>query len=52
MTVMAVRQRLGPVVHSEACLTADTCLTPDPRVTSLIPAWSHTFLRLIMKCLL
>ena len=25
------------------CLTADTCLTTDPGVASLIPAQSHTF---------
>ena len=28
------------------CLTADTCLTADPGVTSLIPAQSHTFLEI------
>ena len=26
-----------------ACLAADTCLTADPVVASLIPAQSHTF---------
>ena len=24
------------------CLTVDTCLTADPGITRLIPAWSHT----------
>ena len=34
---------LGRVAQSVTCLTADACLTADPGVTSLIPAWSHTF---------
>ena len=28
------------------CLTADTCLTADPGVASLIPARSHTFVEI------
>ena len=28
------------------CLTADTCLTADPGVASLIPAWFHTFMEI------
>ena len=28
------------------CLTADTWLTADPGVASLIPAWSHTFVEI------
>ena len=27
-------------------LTADMCLTADPGVASLIPAWSHTFVEI------
>ena len=34
---------LGLTLQSVNCLTADTCLTADPGVASLIPAWSHTF---------
>ena len=33
----------GHVVQLETCLAADTCLTADPGVTSLIPALSYTF---------
>ena len=36
-------ERPGCVAQSVTCLTADKCLTADPGVTSLIPAWSHTF---------
>ena len=25
------------------CLATDVCMTADPRVASLTPAWSHTF---------
>ena len=28
------------------CLAADTCLTADPGVASLIPALSHTFVEI------
>ena len=28
------------------CLTADTCLTADPGISSLIPARSHTFVKI------
>ena len=28
------------------CLTEDTCLTADPGVASLIPAWSHTYMEI------
>ena len=34
------------VVHRVKCLTADTCLTADPGVTSLILARSHTFVEI------
>ena len=37
---------LGRVVQSVTCLTADMCLTADPGVTSLIPARSHTFVKI------
>ena len=33
----------GCIVHSVTCLAADTCLTADPEVGSLIRAWSHSF---------
>ena len=33
----------GRVVQWVMCPTADTCLTTDPGVVSLIPARSHTF---------
>ena len=33
----------GWVTQSVICMTADTCLTADPGVVSLIPARSHTF---------
>ena len=33
----------GHVMQSVTCLTTDACLTGDPGVTSLIPAWSHIF---------
>ena len=36
----------GGVGQSVTCLAADMCLTADPGVTSLIPAWSHTFLEI------
>ena len=36
----------GCVAQSVACLTADTCLTTDPGVTSSIPARSHTFMEI------
>ena len=34
----------GRGAHSVMCLTTDMYLTADPGVTSLIPAWSHTFM--------
>ena len=37
---------LGGVAQSVACLTADTCLTADPLVTSSIPARSHTYVEI------
>ena len=37
---------LGHVVQSLTCLTAYTCLTADPGVASLIPARSHTFVKI------
>ena len=36
----------GCVAQSVTCLTTDTCLTADPGVTSLILAWSHTFVEI------
>ena len=33
---------LGLVAQSLTCLAADTCLTADPGVASLILAWSHS----------
>ena len=34
---------LGRIVQSVTFLSADTCLTANPGVVSLILAWSHTF---------
>ena len=31
------------------CLTAGTCLTADPGVMSLMPAWSHYFVEIDHK---
>ena len=28
------------------CLATDACLTADPGVVSLIPAWSHTYVEI------
>ena len=36
----------GPVAQSVTCLTTDACLTADPGIASLIPAWSHTFVEI------
>ena len=36
----------GHVAQSVTCLATDACLTADPGVTSLIPAWSHTFVEI------
>ena len=36
----------GRVALSVMCLAADTCLTADPGVVSLIPALSHTFVEI------
>ena len=36
----------GHVAQWEMCLTADTCLTEDPGVVSLIPARSYTFVEI------
>ena len=36
----------GPVVQSVTFLAADMCLTADPVIVSLIPAWSHTFVEI------
>ena len=33
-------------MQSVTCLDTDGCLTADPGVASLIPAWSHTFLEI------
>ena len=32
-----------------ACLAADACLTADPGIASLVPAWSHTFVEIYHK---
>ena len=37
---------LGLVAQSVTCLATDACLTADPGVASLIPAWSHTFVEI------
>ena len=34
--------RPGRVAQLVTCLATDACLTADPGVTSLFPAWSHT----------
>ena len=34
------------MVQLVTCLTADTCQTADPEVTSLILSWSHTFVEI------
>ena len=36
----------GRVAQSVMCLTADTSLTADPGVVSLIPDWSHTLVEI------
>ena len=33
-------------MQSVTCLATDACLTADPGVASLIPAWSHTFVEI------
>ena len=33
-------------MQSVMCLTVDTCLTADPGVADLIPAWSHAFVEI------
>ena len=40
---------MGWVAQSVMCLAADTCLTADPGVTSLIPSWSHTFVEIDLR---
>ena len=37
------------VAQSVTCLAADTCLTADPGVKSLIPARSHTFVEIDLE---
>ena len=34
------------VAQSVTCLVTDACLTVDPGVASLIPAWYHTFVEI------
>ena len=41
-----VCQTPGHVVQWVTCLAADTCLAVDPGVSSLILAWSHTFVKI------
>ena len=36
----------GHVAQSVTCLAANICVTADPGVASLIPAWSHTFIEI------
>ena len=36
----------GHVAQPVTCLAADTCLTANPGVASLIPVWSHTFVEI------
>ena len=36
----------GHVAQSVTCPATDARLTEDPRVTSWIPAWSHTFVEI------
>ena len=36
----------GCIALRVTCLTADMCLTADPGVANLIPAWSHNFLEI------
>ena len=36
----------GRVAPSVMCLATDASLTADPGVASLIPAWSHTFVKI------
>ena len=36
----------GRIAQSVTCLATDACLTADPGVASLIPAWSHTFVEI------
>ena len=33
-------------MQSVACRATDACLTADPGVATLIPAWSHTFVEI------
>ena len=37
---------MGHIAQSAMCPTADTCLTADPGVASLILALSHTFVEI------
>ena len=39
----------GRVAQSVTCLATDACLTADPGVASLIPAWSHTFVETVYE---
>ena len=46
VTDCATRPGEGLVAQSVTCLATDASLTADPGVTSLIPAWSHTFVEI------
>ena len=47
MTLKALVDRIqSDVVQSVMCLATDACLTADPGVASLIPAWSPTFVEI------
>ena len=43
VTVYHMANSPGHVAQQVTCQTADTCLTADPEVANLIPAWSHFF---------
>ena len=36
----------GRIAQLVTCLTADGCLTADPGVAGMIPAWIHTFVEI------
>ena len=38
----------GRIAQSVTCLTADTCVTADPGVASLIPVRSNTFMAILL----
>ena len=44
--LIRVRDKGGRVAQLVTCLATDASLTADPRVASLIPARSHTFVEI------